>query len=76
MRFKSFGHEGCSLDPNLDDESEEGPYARLDCGGNFRGVCEPPSSEDVEPRLCVEDSKERTAVKNGTVFQKMAVCRF
>lgn len=76
MRFRSFGHESCSLDPSSDGESKDGLYGRLDCGGNFAGLCTLPTKTEVTPQLCMEGPGERSTVKNGTIFQMMAVCRF
>ena len=74
MRFKSFGHEDCSLDPSQSENSEL--FGKLDCGGNLAGSCEMPSDVEALPQLCVKDPDETSAMKNGTVFQMMAICRF
>ena len=74
MRFKSFGHEGCSLDPSESGNSEL--FGSLDCGSNLAGSCKTPSDAEALPQLCVKDADEVSAVKNGTVFQMMAICRF
>lgn len=76
VRFKSFGHEGCLLEPGLEGKIEKGLYGRLDCGEGLTGQCRTSSEEEAKAQLCVDELGDRSAVRNGTVFQMMAVCRF
>ena len=81
VRFKSYGHEGCRIDPDADlatkEEMHPGSfYGQLDCGQGLTGKCTIPSEADAQARRCDVDDHRHSAVKDGTVLKMMAICKF